>query len=82
MRKENRNGQLVLSRRNARLLRAWEAIVNAHKIDQIVTGQIISKTKGGLIVNVFGLETFLPARKLTLNPYLTTTNTWANASGV
>jgi small subunit ribosomal protein S1 len=70
MRKEDRNGQLVLSRRNARLLRAWEAIVNAHKIDQIVTGQIISKTKGGLIVDVFGLETFLPGSQIDVKPVL------------
>ncbi|MGB0838721.1 MAG: 30S ribosomal protein S1 [Chitinophagales bacterium] len=66
--KEDKKGQLQLSRKNAKLLRAWEAIVSAHKEDTVVTGTIISKTKGGLIVDVFGLETFLPGSQIDVKP--------------
>jgi len=62
--REDAKGQLVLSRRKAKLLQAWEAIVEAHNTDKIVKGTIISKTKGGLITDVFGLETFLPGSQI------------------
>ena len=66
--KEDQRGQLVLSRKNAKLMRAWENIVNAYSSGEIVTGHITNKTKGGLIVNVFGLETFLPGSQIDVKP--------------
>lgn len=66
--KENESGQLVLSRKNAKLMRAWDRIVLAFKSGEIVTGQIISKTKGGLIAEVFGMETFLPGSQIDVKP--------------
>ncbi|HXH19654.1 MAG TPA: S1 RNA-binding domain-containing protein, partial [Chitinophagales bacterium] len=66
--KEDSKGHLVLSRKNAKLMRGWEKIVNAYNTGEVVTGHIISKTKGGLIVNVFGLETFLPGSQIDVKP--------------
>lgn len=66
--KEDSKGHLVLSRKNAKLMRGWENIVNAYTTGAIVTGHIVSKTKGGLIVNVFGLETFLPGSQIDVKP--------------
>ncbi len=66
--KEDSKGQLVLSRKNAKLLDAWESICDAYKNDIIVKGQITSKTKGGLIANVFGLDTFLPGSQIDVKP--------------
>ena len=68
--KEDKRGQLILSRKNAKLLRAWEGIVSAHQNDTLVSGKIISKTKGGLIANVFGLETFLPGSQIDVKPII------------
>ena len=68
--KEDTNGQLRLSRKNAKLLRAWDNIVTAHKEDIVVKGNVISKTKGGLIANVFGLETFLPGSQIDVKPII------------
>jgi small subunit ribosomal protein S1 len=70
VKKEDQKGQLILSRKNAKLLRAWESIVDAHNNDKVVTGTVVSKTKGGLIVNVFGLETFLPGSQIDVKPIL------------
>lgn len=66
--KEDSKGHLVLSRKNAKLMRAWDNIVSAYTSGEVVTGHIISKTKGGLIVNVFGLETFLPGSQIDVKP--------------
>lgn len=68
--KENRDGQLNLSRKNAKMVRAWEQIVDAFKTGTIVMGHITSKTKGGLIVDVFGMETFLPGSQIDVKPIL------------
>lgn len=68
--KENKKGQLILSRRKAKLTRAWEQIVDAHQNDIIVNGRVVSKTKGGLIVDVFGMETFLPGSQIDVKPIL------------
>ncbi len=68
--KEDKKGMLKLSRRKAKLLQAWESIVKAHKEDTIIKGKIISKTKGGLIVDAFGLETFLPGSQIDVKPIL------------
>jgi small subunit ribosomal protein S1 len=66
--KEDRQGNLHLSRKQARITRAWERIVDANKTGEIVTGTITSKTKGGLIVDVFGMETFLPGSQIDVKP--------------
>lgn len=66
--KEDKKGVLVLSRKNARMLKAWEEIVNAHNEGTVVTGKVISKTKGGLIATVFGMETFLPGSQIDVKP--------------
>jgi small subunit ribosomal protein S1 len=66
--KEDKKGHLILSRKNAKLLKAWEQIVNAAATGEVVTGKISSKTKGGLIANVFGLETFLPGSQIDVKP--------------
>ncbi len=67
-RKEDAKGHLVLSRKKAKLTKAWEQIVDAYKTEIIVNGYITSKTKGGLIVEVFGLETFLPGSQIDVKP--------------
>jgi small subunit ribosomal protein S1 len=67
---EDKNGRLVLSRRKAKLLRAWDNIVRAFEEGFVVTGHVISKTKGGLIVDVNGLETFLPGSQIDIKPIL------------
>jgi small subunit ribosomal protein S1 len=66
--KEDRDGNLDLSRKTARTTRAWERIVEVHKTGEIVTGTVTSKTKGGLIVDVFGMETFLPGSQIDVKP--------------
>ncbi len=66
--KEDRNGHLNLSRRQARITRAWERIVEVHKTGEVITGTVTSKTKGGLIVDVFGMETFLPGSQIDVKP--------------
>ena len=66
--KEDRDGNLHLSRKQARTTRAWERIVDMHKTGEIVTGLVTSKTKGGLIVDVFGMETFLPGSQIDVKP--------------
>jgi small subunit ribosomal protein S1 len=66
--KEDKDGNLHLSRKQARTTRAWERIVDMHKTGEIVTGLVTSKTKGGLIVDVFGMETFLPGSQIDVKP--------------
>lgn len=66
--KEDREGHLHLSRKLARITRAWERIMEVHKTGEIVTGTVTSKTKGGLIVDVFGMETFLPGSQIDVKP--------------
>ena len=66
--KEDRDGNLHLSRKLARITRAWERIMEVHKTGEIITGLVTSKTKGGLIVDVFGMETFLPGSQIDVKP--------------
>lgn len=66
--KEDKEGNLHLSRKQARTTRAWEKIVDMHKSGEIVTGLVTSKTKGGLIVDVYGMETFLPGSQIDVKP--------------
>ena len=66
--KEDKHGHLHLSRKLARAARAWQQIVDFYKTGEVVTGTITSKTKGGLIVDVYGLETFLPGSQIDVKP--------------
>ncbi len=66
--KENKKGQLILSRKKAKLTKAWDYICEAHEKDTIVKGRVISKTKGGLIVDLYGMETFLPGSQIDVKP--------------
>ena len=65
---EDGRGQLVLSRRKAKLLRSLESIVDSFENGTIIKGTVISKTKGGLIVDCSGLETFLPGSQIDIKP--------------
>jgi small subunit ribosomal protein S1 len=65
---EDDRGQLSLSRRKAKLLRAWDDIVRSYEEGIIIKGNVISKTKGGLIVDCNGLETFLPGSQIDVKP--------------
>jgi len=65
---EDERGQLVLSRRKAKLLHAWENIVDSYQNGTIIKGTIVSKTKGGLIADCGGLETFLPGSQIDIKP--------------
>jgi len=67
---EDERGQLVLSRRKAKLLGAWESIVDSYKNGTIIKGTVVSKTKGGLIVDAGGLETFLPGSQIDIKPII------------
>ncbi|MBL6962988.1 MAG: 30S ribosomal protein S1 [Bacteroidetes bacterium] len=65
---EGRDGQLVLSHKKARAESAWSKIVNAHESGEIVTGFIKDRTKGGMVVDLFGLDAFLPGSQLDIKP--------------
>jgi small subunit ribosomal protein S1 len=66
--KEDANGQLVLSRKKAVGERAWENIIKAQENDEIVNGYVKTRTKGGLVVDVFGIDTFLPGSQIDTKP--------------
>jgi small subunit ribosomal protein S1 len=68
--KEDHRGQLVLSRRKAKLIKAWDMLVDSYKNGTIIKGHVISKTKGGLIVDCSGLETFLPGSQIDVKPII------------
>ncbi|MCC7297349.1 MAG: 30S ribosomal protein S1 [Bacteroidia bacterium] len=65
---EDAMGQLVLSRRKALQETAWDKIVEAHDSDAVCTGYVRSRTKGGLVVDVFGIDTFLPGSQIDTKP--------------
>jgi len=67
---EDERGQLILSRRKAKLLRAWESIVDSYTNGTVIQGIVVSKTKGGLIVDAGGLETFLPGSQIDIKPII------------
>lgn len=66
--REDATGQLVLSHRKARLIKAWERVNNAHETGEIVNGFVKCRTKGGMIVDVFGIEAFLPGSQIDVKP--------------
>jgi small subunit ribosomal protein S1 len=65
---EDKNGQLVLSHKKARALRAWDRVNDALKTQEIIKGHVKCRTKGGLIVDVFGIEAFLPGSQIDVKP--------------
>ncbi|SNT26813.1 small subunit ribosomal protein S1 [Ekhidna lutea] len=65
---ENANGQLVLSRRKAKIVKAWESIQGALDNDEVIEGFVKRRTKGGLIVDVYGVEAFLPGSQIDVKP--------------
>ena len=65
---EDKDGQLVLSHKKARTLKAWEKVNQAYAHDEIIQGYIKCRTKGGMIVDVFGIETFLPGSQIDVKP--------------
>ncbi len=65
---ENANGQLVLSRRKAKIVKAWENIQGALDNDSIIEGVVKRRTKGGLIVDIYGVEAFLPGSQIDVKP--------------
>ena len=66
--REDANGQLILSHRKARVIKAWERVNNAHDTGEIVNGYVKCRTKGGMIVDVFGIEAFLPGSQIDVKP--------------
>ncbi len=66
--REDKTGQLVLSHRKARTIKAWDRVNEAHEKEVIVTGFVKCRTKGGMIVDVFGIEAFLPGSQIDVKP--------------
>ena len=65
---EDKKGQLVLSHKKARLEKSWERVNEALEKDEVIQGYIKSRTKGGMIVDVFGIEAFLPGSQIDVHP--------------
>ena len=66
--REDKTGQLVLSHRKARVIKAWDRVNEAHEKSEVVTGFVKCRTKGGMIVDVFGIEAFLPGSQIDVKP--------------
>ena len=67
-RQEDKEGNLIVSRRKARMIRSWERIQSSHDKDSILEGKVKRRTKGGLIVDIFGIEAFLPGSQVDIKP--------------
>ncbi len=65
---EDKKGQLILSHKKARQLRSWDMVNAAFNADEIVKGYVKTRTKGGMIVDVFGIEAFLPGSQIDIKP--------------
>jgi small subunit ribosomal protein S1 len=65
---EDTTGQLLLSHKKARILKSWERINDAFEKQEIIKGYVKSRTKGGLIVDIFGIEAFLPGSQIDVKP--------------
>ena len=65
---EDKKGQLILSHRKAHSLRSWDLVNEAFEKDEIVKGYVKCRTKGGMIVDVFGIEAFLPGSQIDVKP--------------
>lgn len=66
--KEDKGGQLLLSHKKARSLKSWDRVNDALENDEIIKGYVKCRTKGGLIVDVFGIEAFLPGSQIDVKP--------------
>jgi small subunit ribosomal protein S1 len=66
--REDATGQLILSHRKARVIMAWDRVNKAHETGEIVNGFVKCRTKGGMIVDVFGIEAFLPGSQIDVKP--------------
>ena len=66
--REDKTGQLVLSHRKARTIKAWDRVIAANETGEIVNGFVKCRTKGGMIVDVFGIEAFLPGSQIDVKP--------------
>ncbi len=65
---EDKKGQLILSHKKARALKSWDRVVEAYESGEIVKGFVKTRTKGGMIVDVFGIEAFLPGSQIDIKP--------------
>ena len=66
--REDSSGQSVLSHKKARVIKAWERVNNAHETGEVVNGFVKCRTRGGMIVDVFGIEAFLPGSQIDVKP--------------
>ena len=66
--REDASGQLILSHRKARVIQAWGRINSAHDTGEIINGYVKCRTKGGMIVDIFGIEAFLPGSQIDVKP--------------
>ena len=67
-RKEDREGQLILSRKKADILQAWDRLERAHDTGEVIEGYIQKRIKGGMVVDVFGIDAFLPGSQIDVRP--------------
>ncbi len=65
---EDQEGNLVLSKQRADFLRIWDRVVNAYETGQIIQGKIIKRIKGGMVVDLMGMEAFLPGSQIDIKP--------------
>ena len=66
--REDKTGQLVLSHSKARTIKSWDRVISANETGEIVNGFVKCRTKGGMIVDVFGIEAFLPGSQIDVKP--------------
>ncbi len=66
--REDSTGQLVLSHKKARVIKAWDRVIAAHDSGEVVNGFVKCRTRGGMIVDVFGIEAFLPGSQIDVKP--------------
>jgi len=65
---KNQEGNLVLSKSRADFLRIWEKVLRAHETGEIIDGKIIKRIKGGMVVDLIGMEAFLPGSQIDIRP--------------
>lgn len=66
--REDSTGQLVLSHKKARVIKAWDRVNNAHETGEVINGFVKCRTRGGMIVDIFGIEAFLPGSQIDVKP--------------
>jgi len=65
---ENKDGQLMLSRKRADFMRVWERVVKAHESGEVLKGRCVRRTKGGIVVDLLGIDAFLPGSQIDVRP--------------